>query len=283
MGKELNIVLKPHEFDVNEALVINRAGYYERVENHHIDRKGTTLLNEVIFLYCLDGAGWLRTPQNTYIVEKGMAIFCDRNAPHAYGTNPLHPWTLLWVHFSGAFSNYFSSALNSEQQCSIIPIGYHANIILHLHKIIQLLNKDEPLQRLTAYAYLKVCLYEVLLRHQQIKSQTLTINAYVDQSIEYMRQHLNISISLDELCYEIGLSKYYFSRQFKVATGLSPMTYFNRLKIQKACTLLISNTYRIQEISAMLGFSTPYYFSETFKQFTGFSPREYKSLQERKY
>jgi AraC-like DNA-binding protein len=78
-----------------------------------------------------------------------------------------------------------------------------------------------------------------------------------------MQQHLNISISLDELCYEIGLSKYYFSRQFKVATGLSPMSYFNRLKIQKACILLISNTYRIQEISALLGSYILFLFSDS--------------------
>lgn len=213
-----------------------------------------------------------------------MVVFCDRYAPHAYGTHPQNPWTLLWVHFTGAFLEHFSKAFNTENSCRIISIGYNEKIIQNMHQIISLLNtSDEYLERATAYSYLKVCLCEMLLLEQQKRTQNLSIHGFIHESIEVMQRHINDHITLDELCNTIGLSKYYFSRQFKLATGVSPMTYFSNLKIQKACTLLNSNAYRTQEISAMLGFSTPYYFSETFKQFTGFSPRDYKKLQQSKY
>lgn len=284
MDKKLNIYLKPHEMDTQEQLVINIAGYYERIKNHQINRQGSTCIDEAIFIYCLEGAGWLRTSNKTYHVEEGMAIYCDRNAPHAYGTNPQNPWTLLWVHFSGDFVDYFSDALQSKNKCSVLSIGHHTKIIQYMQQIIQLLGTtDEPLKRLTAYSYLKICLCEVLINAQENRSKNMTANEYVNKSIMYMQQRIHHPLSLDELCHEIGLSKYYFSRQFKRATGLPPMTYFNRLKIHKACDLLVSNRYRIQEISSFLGFSTPYYFSETFKQFTGFSPREYKKLHAKKY
>ncbi len=285
MGEVLNIILKPHEMDQKEQVVIRRAGYYERVTVHQVSRNGSACLDEAILLYCLEGTGWLEANGDSFQVEKGMVIFCDRNAPHSYGTHPQNPWTLLWIHFEGPFSDYFSKALKSEHKCCILTISYAGKIIQHLQDIIQLLHTpDEVLKRLTAYSYLKTCLCEILLQEQQIKSdQSSSIHGSIQKSIDIMEQHVGHPLSLDDLCHEIGLSKFYFSRCFKAATGLSPMTYFSRLKIQKACALMFLNTYRTQEISEMLGFSTPYYFSETFKQYTGYSPRAYKKIQERKY
>lgn len=284
MDKKANIYLKPHPIDAHEEVIINITGYYEHIKHHQITRQGSTCADEAIFIYCLEGAGWLTTGNKTYDVDKGMAIFCDQKAPHAYGSNGLNPWTILWVHFTGPFVDYFSNALHAKAQCTTLSIGYHTHIVQYMKHILKLLDTpDEPLKRRTAYSYLKVCLCEVLMHVQENRSKNITANAYVDQSILIMEQYLHHSLSLDELCHAIGLSKYYFSRQFKLATGLPPMTYFNRLKIQKASHLLVTTDDRIQEISAHLGFSNPYYFSETFKQFTGFSPREYKHMHGKKY
>ncbi|MBC7961000.1 MAG: AraC family transcriptional regulator [Vallitaleaceae bacterium] len=285
MEKELNIILKSHEMDAQEAVVIRRAGYYERVMVHQVHREGPTCMNEAIFLYCLEGTGWLEAGGQYFQIEKGMSIYCDRNAPHSYGTHPQNPWTLLWVHFDGSFSDFFSKSLGSENKCVVLTLNHHANIINHLQEIIKLLKiPDDFLSRLTAYSYLKACLCQILLQEQHKKpSDNLPIQKSIEQSIKIMEQHLNTTLNLDELCHEIRLSKFYFSRSFKTATGLSPMNFFNRLKMQKACTLMTSDTYRIQEISEMLGFSTPYYFSETFKQFTGYSPSAYKKLHVQKY
>lgn len=35
MDKKLNIYLKPHDMDASEQLVINIAGYYERIKKNH--------------------------------------------------------------------------------------------------------------------------------------------------------------------------------------------------------------------------------------------------------
>ena len=53
--------------------------------------------------------------------------------------------------------------------------------------------------------------------------------------------------------------------------------YINKLRMEKAITLMSSGQYCVNEIAAMVGFNTPRYFSTAFKQYTGLTPTQFKS------
>ena len=74
-----------------------------------------------------------------------------------------------------------------------------------------------------------------------------------------------------------GYSQSYFRKLFKAATGMAPLAYFNRMRVEYAKTLLRqSDGLRpIKDIASSAGFSDPYYFSRVFKQYTGRSPAAY--------
>ncbi|PGH40196.1 MAG: AraC family transcriptional regulator, partial [Candidatus Nephrothrix sp. EaCA] len=59
-------------------------------------------------------------------------------------------------------------------------------------------------------------------------------------------------------------------------TGYSPMVFFNRLKVQRACQYLKSSTLRINEIAYKIGIQDPFYFSRMFAKTIGISPAEYR-------
>ncbi len=98
----------------------------------------------------------------------------------------------------------------------------------------------------------------------------------MESVINYMLQNIDTKFSLEQLSDYIKMSKYHFVRKFKETTGYSPIQYFNRLKIQKACELLDTTSLDINEISLILSFNTPYYFSEVFKKIVGYSPSKYR-------
>ena len=60
-------------------------------------------------------------------------------------------------------------------------------------------------------------------------------------------------------------------------TGQSPLSYFNLLKVQKACFMLDETDMKINQISSKLGLSDPYYFSRMFTKVMGLSPKEYRN------
>ena len=79
-----------------------------------------------------------------------------------------------------------------------------------------------------------------------------------------------------EMC---RLSESYFYLLFKRSTGLSPVEYRNRIRVNTACSLLRDTSMSVDEISAAVGFETPFYFSRIFKKTMGQSPRQYRAAQ----
>ena len=65
---------------------------------------------------------------------------------------------------------------------------------------------------------------------------------------------------------------------FKKRTGYSPLTYFNLLKIRKACELINTTDMKLTQISFKLGFDDQFYFSRLFSKIMGMSPRAYRAL-----
>ena len=79
------------------------------------------------------------------------------------------------------------------------------------------------------------------------------------------------------LCH---VSKFHFLRLFKETTGLSPIAYKNKIRMEHACHLLEDLSLPISEIAAQLGYGSPTHFSIAFKQHFDLSPSQYrKNLQ----
>src|SRR5665648_265769 len=101
-------------------------------------------------------------------------------------------------------------------------------------------------------------------------------NDPVAQSINFMLEHLNRKLKLEEIASETGLSASHYSRLFQNRTGHSPIDYFIQLKIQRACRLLDNSGWMIADVSREMGFDDQFYFSRVFRKVMGMSPGEYR-------
>jgi AraC-like DNA-binding protein len=83
--------------------------------------------------------------------------------------------------------------------------------------------------------------------------------------------------SLEEIAAHVQLSKYHFGRLFKKSTGLAPMEYVTKVRIEKAIILLRTTDCSIEEIAEQIGYSSSSYFIKVFRSWVGFSPGEFRS------
>lgn len=96
-------------------------------------------------------------------------------------------------------------------------------------------------------------------------------------AIEYIhKEYTNDNISIPHLASLCEMSEALFRRNFKSATGLSPLKYINNLKISRAKELLSVGMCSVSEAASLSGFHDECYFSREFKKHTGMSPVEYK-------
>ena len=89
-------------------------------------------------------------------------------------------------------------------------------------------------------------------------------------------------LSIDELAAEMCMSRSQFSRHISAATGESPSTYFNRLRLEKAARLLKDTDRSVSNIAYDCGFDDAAYFSNMFKKFYRVTPMQYRVIPRKK-
>lgn len=98
----------------------------------------------------------------------------------------------------------------------------------------------------------------------------------LEKAIEYIEEHLNENIGLDDVAQEIGYSYYHMTRLFSSVLGESVGHYINRRRIYNASEMLIHSDQRVIDIAFDSGFESPEAFSRAFKTIFGCSPVDYR-------
>ncbi|MDF2613045.1 MAG: helix-turn-helix protein [Clostridia bacterium] len=249
-------------------LMVTHCGFYYKANGHFIERSG---IPDYILIYCVDGEGWVRLNSNISPMKKGDIVIIPANTPHAYGADTANPWSIHWIHFIG-------KSVSLLLYYPLLSVGEQPRLIdcfNNLYPIFNLSYSETSMLKASAYLQLLLCeLRELGAAFLHVKKDFKDI----EKVVSLMQNNLNRTYSLEELSQYVNLSKYHFTRKFKAFTSYSPIEYFNRLKIQHACDLLIETDWTIEDISKYLSFNSPYYFSEQFKQITGYAPTKLRKI-----
>ena len=121
-------------------------------------------------------------------------------------------------------------ALLGEGRIHRLGDRYHA---LFAQMSRQSLSSDARQQR-AASARMAGLLYDLMVDTPTASGS----HPAVEQALEFMRSHVGVAYSLDDLVAELGLDKSYFIRLFKKNVGVPPMKYAMNLKMSAASDLL---------------------------------------------
>lgn len=98
----------------------------------------------------------------------------------------------------------------------------------------------------------------------------------VGHAKRFVRAHVEEPIVLEEVVRHVGLSRFYFCKLFKRATGMTLTEYVTRVRLEKAKTLLGDPALRISEVVYASGFGSIPRFNSVFKRHTGMAPTAYR-------
>lgn len=101
----------------------------------------------------------------------------------------------------------------------------------------------------------------------------------IKKGVELLINEWNENRKIEYYAEECRINKSYFYKLFKMWSGVSPITYRNKLRITAAKDLLAHTNLSVCEIAQKTGFDDPYYFSRLFKKEIGLSPVQYKKTK----
>lgn len=96
------------------------------------------------------------------------------------------------------------------------------------------------------------------------------------RTLAFLVEHAGRNPGVSELADVADVSPFHFSRMFRRATGMSPHRYVNRLRIERARTLLGTTSMAIAEVGAEIGFGNPSHFTVFFRRELGSTPLAYR-------
>ncbi|MDR8389542.1 AraC family transcriptional regulator [Aliifodinibius sp. S!AR15-10] len=286
LGQKMVVLPQNVRNAIQDNPIINKMyvtdiGYYPYADHHY--RKREEGSEEYILIYCLEGHGWIELGTEHYELVPNSYFIIPRNTAHKYGAREDDPWSIYWIHFAGSsatqfYKKYKQSDSSNGNAPQVVQIPFEERRIKYFNGIISLLESGYSRE---IVEYVNISLWQLLASFvyneffSEIRHQSNETNI-VDTAINYMKENLDRSISVDELAEHLNYSSSYLYSLFKEETGYSPIHYFNHLKIQKACQYLSFTNMSIKEISYELGFNDPFYFSRLFKKLMELSPTEYR-------
>lgn len=267
------------------ALHITDIGYYPSASYHEIHRQQG--VGQYVFIYCVKGYGWYEIEGRHYDIQPNQYFIIPVGTPHNYGAAKEAPWTIYWIHFKGTLAACYAS--NAAEPKEIRPeihsrISNRQNLF---EEIFRTLQRGFTLENLS-YAsslfhyYLGSLRYihqyrDAIVADESISPEVSDSKRLVDALIHYMEENKEKHLTMEMLSRYSGYSGSHLAMLFRQQTGMAPLAYFNRMKMEEACYLLLHTRMKVNQICHKLGFEDPYYFSRLFTKVIGMSPRSYRN------
>ena len=98
----------------------------------------------------------------------------------------------------------------------------------------------------------------------------------IQSAQHWLRNHFSVANPVEEMIKRSKLAERTFKRRFANATGLTPIAYVQRLRIEDAKRRLERTDASVDEISWRVGYEDSAFFRRLFKRTTGLAPGAYR-------
>lgn len=108
-----------------------------------------------------------------------------------------------------------------------------------------------------------------------IQSPQASRDPLIARAESWIARQLPAEIPIEELARRLAVSPRTLIRRFQRATGLSPQAFVQKLRVERARTLLETTDLRLTQILERVGYQDESAFRRLFKRHTTLSPGEY--------
>lgn len=168
--------------------------------------------------------------------------------------------------------NSYTSKLN----ISIVSLEYVSSLISIMIKEYE--EKLHGYKTMLASRFMELVVY----LSRQYDHQEKGIDAslmHLANAISYIEDHYLEQVTLEEIATKSDISVRHLNRLFRAYYLTTPIAYLQRLRLERACTLLQQTNLSITEISYQSGFNDSNYLTRQFKKTYGMAPKSFRNKQ----
>ena len=164
-----------------------------------------------------------------------------------------------------------------QKNCPQYPVINKECLHVDIVKAIQSLVKVEKSNTRLVQAYVQMIFAHIFSEMDLIEKESVGGEDLVYQSVEYVAKNFREKISLEQMAYDLGVSKYVLSRLFSKIFHCNFASYVNGVRLNYAMSMLEGTNEPITNICFDCGFESQRTFNRVFKERYRISPREYRN------
>lgn len=137
------------------------------------------------------------------------------------------------------------------------------------------LQSRDPMERQAEFQYV---LSRLIHSIQDTHASADPYRKAFEQAKLWMETCYNRPLKMEELARSFHISVSQLRKMFVQQTGVSPKEYLNRIRNEKAKTLLLLTEEPMKAIAAACGFADEFHFSKMFRLWNEVSPARFRAL-----
>jgi len=215
------------------------------------------------------------------------------NVPHSWCSAELieekMPHVALVIWFSEAWATSLVSLfpelgqignLLTAAQCAV---SFSPEIAQELRPTIEGMVEQGEAERLVALLHVLIRLtqdekaYRIVANDDSFAAP-IADDSRIHRVLDYIHENFAQPLAIPDLADMACVSVSAFHRMFKRHTRSSALDYIAKLRIGRACSLLMEGSTVISLISEEVGYTSVAFFNRQFKALKGMTPKEYRKL-----
>ncbi|WP_289487220.1 AraC family transcriptional regulator [Fictibacillus enclensis] len=232
--------------------------------------------NKLYFI--MEGEGFVKINGRIFYPKPGDLYLLPAGSTQAYGTlNDHNTFGKYWCHFSSKVNDAHLFQIIQAPVC--IKPDNPELLIRKFKQLIFYSEKGDLSSGFRIHSILLEIMADFIEQSEDILFDSRTVPSFekMDKILQYIESHLHDSLSVEELARIASFHPNYFISVFKKYTGLSPIQFINRQRIERAKHLLLFTDQSVSAIADSLGMEVSY-FSRMFREQIGFSPKNYREV-----
>ena len=243
--------------------------HYGYFEDFPFFRKGNDM-HECYAVYFLEkGAFEYRIGNGeTQLLSAGEAVICPPNTNFSKCVKETVTMHLMGISLEGNIPIMPSTPVEYASDTRI------SETLSRLKSLVR--QTDIPIEKYRSHLILDLwyCLCQRFHSPFTPYFQRVETDPVYREMVAYIENHPETSLS--ELSSVFGYSRVTVNKMFRSYTGETVGNFIKKIRIERACRLLIQTDQPYKSIAPICGFANEYYFSAVFKSVTGCTPGQYR-------
>lgn len=257
------------------SLEVLFAGHSQTEPCHEV---GPQVLDHYLIHYIVSGKGVFHCRGKDYTLGKGDSFIIFPGELVSYTSDSKDPWCYHWIAFKGEYCGQILSEIGMFPSQPCVKTNNFRRSKVLFYQTQQILKSASSNCGLRSSGYLRLILaeYHDILPQSESIERTTETQQKIERAIRWLTLQYSRPLSIEEMAQNLGYHRTHLSKIFKQHTGMPPMNYLLKIRMERAAHLLVTEPLTIQQIASSVGYTDALYFSKQFKKWHGVSPSVYR-------